>query len=213
MSRSFRAARSGGPCHLHSGPTSDRAPPELRARWPAVAGEPSSRPRRGRAMSGPTLPSRSSSSSGRTGVAAVAEGCWATNRRGHRRAKAITPISTTSTSGKWKTLWKLRLTQAGRRTIASRGLPEILRHAVQHLGVTDLVWTLWPSGRAFAERRRSHDPFALRQDTHQSLLGMHLDESGERLAVFVGTIGRLDLPPARTCSLRSGRTARRVGEG
>ena len=73
-------------------------------------------------------------------------------------------------------------------------LAEILRDAVEELGVADLVLDLGRQGELPAQRRRPHDPFPLREHAHQLAVGVHLDEAEHALAIFVGhPVGRLHL--------------------
>ena len=90
----------------------------------------------------------------------------------------------------------MELRLAGQQVLEHRlaRLAEIFRHPVEKLGVADLVLDLRRQRQLSAERRRPHDPFALREDTHQLAVGVHLDEAEDALAVFVGhPVGRLDL--------------------
>ena len=73
-------------------------------------------------------------------------------------------------------------------------LAQVLRDPVQQLGVADLVLDLRGQGELAAQGRRLHQPFALRQDTHQLGVGMHLDEAQDGGAVGVRhRVGGFDL--------------------
>ena len=65
------------------------------------------------------------------------------------------------------------------------GLAEVLRHAVQQLGVADLVLDLGGQGQLPAQVRRAHDPVAFGQDAHELGVGVHLHELEHRGAVLV----------------------------
>ncbi len=77
-------------------------------------------------------------------------------------------------------------------------LAEVLGHAVEQLGVPDLVLDLGGQGQLAAQGRRPHQPLALGQDAHQLAVGVHLDEAQDGGPVLVGhPVGRLDLEPGR----------------
>ena len=64
-------------------------------------------------------------------------------------------------------------------------LAQVLDHAVDQLGMADLVLDLRGERELALERRRAEDPLALGQHAHQLRVPVHLDELDQPRAVLV----------------------------
>ena len=106
----------------------------------------------------------------------------------------MTPMSAHDFSRVMEDVVELRLAREQVLEHRLARLAKILRNAVEELRVADLVLDLGRQGELPPQRRRPHDPLPLREHAHQLAVGVHLDESEDALAVFVGhPVGRLDL--------------------